>query len=49
MMCCYRDEQQDNFVVIDDSDNTYVGLYGVYCLINGLQQRVLRLFREVGK
>ena len=48
-MCCYRDEQQDNFVVIEDSDNTYAGLYGVYCLINGLQQRVLRLFREVGK
>ena len=48
-MCCYRDEQQDNFVVIDDSDNTYVGLYDVYYLINGLKQSILRLFREVGQ
>ena len=49
MVCSYRDEQQDNIVVTDDGDNTYIGLYGVYCLINGLKQRILRLFREVGK
>ena len=25
----------DNFVVIDDDDNVYVGFYGVYGLVNG--------------
>ena len=25
----------DNFVVTDDGDNIYVGLYGVYGLVNG--------------
>ena len=40
-MCCYRDEQQDNFVVTDDGDNTYISLYGVYYLINGLKYRMI--------
>ena len=32
----------DSFVVTDDDDNTYIGLYGIYGLVNDLKQRIFR-------